>query len=225
MNPMTSALSKGAGSVALKITIVAAAALGGTGMVSSNVFAALTATATNTSGGQVTTGTLKLTMAPSGVSGITNGFTTAIANIGPGDTYNRYVDLTNGGTLDGMTPTLQLVTSDTSTLSESTTAGLQIAIAGCSIAFTNTGTCGGTPTTVLASTPAKTLKTSATSITLPTLLAAGVSYLKVSVSLPASTENVLNGVLPSGTIQGLTANLTWTFIITDSSAVPVGVNS
>lgn len=225
MNPMTSALSKGAGSVALKITIVAAAALGGTGMVSSNVFAALTATATNTSGGQVTTGTLKLTMAPSGVSGITNGFTTAIANIGPGDTYNRYVDLTNGGTLDGMTPTLQLVTSDTSTLSESTTAGLQIAIAGCSIAFTNTGTCGGTPTTVLASTPAKTLKTSATSITLPTLLAAGVSYLKVSVSLPASTENVLNGVLPSGTIQGLTANLTWTFIITDSSAVPAGVNS
>jgi hypothetical protein len=225
MNPMTSALSKGAGSVALKITIVAAAALGGTGMVSSNVFAALTATATNTSGGQVTTGTLKLTMAPSGVSGITNGFTTAIANIGPGDTYNRYVDLTNGGTLDGMTPTLQLVTSDTSTLSESTTAGLQIAISGCSIAFTNTGTCGGTPTTVLASTSAKTLKTSATSITLPTLLAAGISYLKVSVSLPASTENVLNGVLPSGTIQGLTANLTWTFIITDSSATPSGVNS
>ncbi|CAN2229944.1 Peptidase M73, camelysin [Candidatus Nanopelagicaceae bacterium] len=225
MNPMTTVLSKSAGSIALKITIVAAAAIGGAGMVSSNVFAALTATATNTSGGQVTTGTLKLTMAPSGVSGITNGFTTAIANIGPGDTYNRYVDLTNGGTLDGMTPTLQLVTSDTSTLSESTTAGLQIAIAGCSIAFTNTGTCGGTPTTVLASTSAKTLKTSATSITLPTLLAAGVSYLKVSVSLPASTENVLNGVLPSGTIQGLSANLTWTFIITDSSAVPAGVNS
>ena len=225
MNPMTTVLSKSAGSIALKITIVAAAAIGGAGMVSSNVFAALTATATNTSGGQVTTGTLKLTMAPSGVSGITNGFTTAIANIGPGDTYNRYVDLTKGGTLDGMTPTLQLVTSDTSTLSESTTAGLQIAIAGCSIAFTNTGTCGGTPTTVLASTSAKTLKTSATSITLPTLLAAGVSYLKVSVSLPASTENVLNGVLPSGTIQGLSANLTWTFIITDSSAVPAGVNS
>lgn len=225
MNPMTTVLSKSAGSIALKITIVAAAAIGGAGMVSSNVFAALTATATNTSGGQVTTGTLKLTMAPSGVSGITNGFTTAIANIGPGDTYNRYVDLTNGGTLDGMTPTLQLVTSDTSTLSESTTAGLQITIAGCSIAFTNTGTCGGTPTTVLASTPAKTLKTSATSITLPTLFAAGISYLKVSVSLPASTENVLNGVLPSGTIQGLTANLTWTFIITDSSAVPAGVNS
>ena len=225
MNPITSALSKSAGSVALKVTIVAVAAVGGTGMVTSNVFAALTATATNSSGGQVTSGTLKLTMAPSGVSGITNGFTTAIANIGPGDTYNRYVDLTNGGTLDGMTPTLQLVTSDTSTLSESTTAGLQIAIAGCSQAFTNLGACNGTPTTVLTSTPAKTLKTSATSITLPTLLAAGVSYLKVSVSLPASTENVLNGVLPSGTIQGLTANLTWTFIITDSSAIPAGVNS
>ncbi len=225
MNPMTAALSKGAGSVALKITIVAAAAIGGAGMVSSNVFAALTATATNTSGGQVTTGTLKLTMAPSSVSGITNGFTTTIANIGPGDTYNRYIDLTNGGTLDGMTPTLQLVTSDTNTLVESATAGLQIAIAGCSQAFTSGGDCGGTPTTVLTSTSAKTLKTSATSITLPTLLAAGVNYLKVSVSLPASTENVLNGNLPVGTIQGLTANLTWTFTITDSSATPVGVDS
>lgn len=222
---MTTVLSKSAGSIALKITIVAAAAIGGAGIVSSNVFAALTATATNTSGGQVTTGTLKLTMAPSGVSGITSGFSTTIANIGPGDTYNRYIDLTNSGTLDGMTPTLQLVTSDTNTLVESATAGLQITISGCSIAWTNGGVCNGTPTAVLASTPAKTLKTSATSITLPTLLASGVNYLKVSVALPASSENVLNGVLPSGTIQGLTTNLTWTFIITDSSAEPAGVNA
>ena len=218
MNPMTTALSKGAGSVALKITIVAAAALGGAGMVSSNVFAALTATATNTSGGQVTTGTLKLTMAPSGVSGITNGFTTTIDKLGPGDTANRYIDLTNAGTLDGMTPTLQLVTSDTNTLVESSTAGLQITISGCSVAWTNTGTCGGTTTNVLGSTSVKTLKTSATSITLPTVLAAGVNYLKISTSLPASSENVLNGVLPVGTIQGLSATLTWTFVITDSSA-------
>ena len=225
MNPMTSALSKGAGSVALKITIVAAAALGGTGMVSSNVFAALTATATNTSGGQVTSGTLKLTMVPSATAGTTAGFSTAIGNIGPGDTYNRYINLVNGGTLDGMTPTLQLVTSDTNTLVESTTAGLQIAISGCATAWTVTFTCSGGATTVLGSTPAKTLKTGATTITLPTLLAGQTSYLKVSISLPASTENVLNGVLPSGTIQGLTANLTWTFIMTDSSAVPAGVDS
>ena len=220
MNPMASALSKGAGSIALKVTIVVAAAVGGTGMVASNVFAALTATATNTSGGQVTTGTLKLTMAPSGVSGITNGFTTTIDKLGPGDTANRYIDLTNAGTLDGMTPTLQLVTSDTNTLVESATAGLQIAISGCSIAWTSAGVCNGTTTAVLTSTPAKTLKTAATSITLGSVLAQTTNYLKISTSLPASNENVLNGVLPVGTIQGLTATLTWTFVITDSSANP-----
>lgn len=220
MKAMTTALSKGAGSIALKITIVSAAALGGAGMVATNVFAALTATATNTSGGQVTTGTLKLTLAPSSVSGITNGFTSTIANIGPGDTANRYIDLTNGGTLDGMTPTLQLSTSDTNTLVESSTAGLLIAISACSQAWTNTGSCGGTTTVVLASTSVKTLKTSAQNITLPTVAASTVNYLKVSTSLPASTENVLNGVLPSGTIQGLSATLTWAFTITDSSANP-----
>ena len=98
---MSMALSKGAGSMALKVTIVTAAALGGAGMVATNVFAALTATATNTSGGQVTTGILSLTMAPSGTVGITNGFTTPIDKVGPGDTFNRYIDLTVAGTLDG----------------------------------------------------------------------------------------------------------------------------
>lgn len=225
MNPITSALSKGAGSVALKITIIAVAAVGGTGMVTSNVFAALTATATNTSGGQITTGTLKLTMAPSATAGTTAGFSTVIDKVGPGDTFNRYINLTNAGTLDGMTPTLQLITSDTNTLVESATAGLQVSIAGCATAWTITFTCTGGSTVVLASTPAKTLKTAATAITLPTLLASGVNYLKVSITLPPSNENVLNGTLPSGTIQGLTANLTWTFVMADSSATPVGVDS
>ena len=69
------------------------AAIGGAGLVASNVFAALTATATNTTGGSITSGTLKLTLAPSAVSGITNGFTTAIAGFAPGDTANRYIEL------------------------------------------------------------------------------------------------------------------------------------
>ena len=115
MNPMSAALSKGAGSIALKVTIVVTAAVGGAGMVSSNVFAALTATASNTSGGSITTGTLSLTLAPSAVTGITGGFTTAITAMGPGDTVNRYIDLTNAGTLDGASPTLQLSTADSNT--------------------------------------------------------------------------------------------------------------
>jgi hypothetical protein len=218
MKPMTHVLSRTAGSMAIKVTIVVAAAIGGTGMVASNVFAALTATATNTSGGSVTTGTLKLILAPSAVSGITGGFTTAITGMGPGDTVNRYVDLSNTGTLDGASPTLQIVTSDSNTLVNSSSAGLQVAITACSVAWTNTGTCSGTSTTVLASTPASTIKTAAQNLTLPSVLVGGVNYLKVATTLPAGTENVLNGVLPVGTVQGLTATLTWTFIIQERAA-------
>jgi hypothetical protein len=219
MSQKGSLLTRGASSVALKVTIVIAAALGGTGLVASNVFAALTATATNTSGGSLTTGTLKLELAPSGVSGITGGFTSPISAMGPGDTFNRYIDLSNTGTLDGATPTLQLVTADSNTLVNSPTAGLQVTITSCTVAWTNTGTCSGTASASLATTPVSTLKASAQSIILPSVLVGGVNYLKVSTALPIGTENVLNGVLPVGTVQGLTAALTWTFVIQERAAV------
>ena len=218
MNPMSAALSKGAGSIALKVTIVVTAAVGGAGMVSSNVFAALTATASNTSGGSITTGTLSLTLAPSAVSGITGGFTSAITAMGPGDTVNRYIDLTNAGTLDGATPTLQLSTVDSNTLVNNGTTGLQVAISACTVAWTNTGTCSGLTSSVLATTPAATLKSSAQSLTLPTVLASGVNRLKVSISLPVGNENTVNRVLPVVTVQGLTAALTWSYTVTERSA-------
>ena len=219
MNPMATVLSKSAGSIALKITIVAAAAIGGAGMVSSNVFAALTATASNTSGGSVTTGTLSLTLAPSAVSGITGGFTTAITAMGPGDTVNRYVDITNAGTLDGATPTLAVTTVDSNTIVNNAVTGLQVTVSACTVAWTNAGVCGGVTTSVIGLTPVATLKSSAQTITLPTVLATGVNRLKVSISLPAGSENTVNGVLPVGTVQGLTAALTWQFTVTERSAV------
>lgn len=219
MNPMTSALSKGAGSIALKITIVVAAAIGGAGMVASNVFAALTATANNTSGGSVTTGTLKLELNASAVSGITGGFTSAITAMGPGDTFNRYIDLRNTGTLDGASPTLQLSTADSNTLVNNASTGLQVLIQACSIPWTNGGICNETTTAVLSSTPVLTLKTSAQNLTLPSVLTGATNYLKISTSLPAGTENVVNGVLPVGTVQGLTAALTWNFLIQERAAI------
>lgn len=218
MKVITKLLSKGAGSFILKVVIVVAAAVGGAGMVASNVFAALTATANNTTGGSVTTGTLKLELAPSSVSGITGGFTSAITAMGPGDTVNRYIDLSNTGTLDGASPRLQLAASVANTLTTSASAGLQVTITSCSIAWTNTGTCGETSTAVLASTPASTLVAGATPITLPSTLAGATNRLKVSIALPAGTENVINGVLPVGTVQGLTSALTWSFIIDERAA-------
>jgi hypothetical protein len=217
MNPMKMALSKGAGSIALKVTIIGAAAVGGAGLVASNVFAALTATATNTSGGSVTTGTLKLEYAAAGASG---GFATAINAMAPGDTVNRYIDLTVSGTLDGETPTVQLATVDSNTLVNDGVKGLQVAISACSVAWTQSGagTCSGTTTTVLATTSVLTLKGGAASVTLPTVLAGSTNRLKLAISLPTSSENVINGVLPVGTVQGLTAGLTWSFVIQERTA-------
>ncbi len=211
------AFSNGIGSIAIKVMIVAAATLGGVGLVSTNVFAALTATATNTTGGSVTTGTLKLEYAASGASAA---FGTPIAAMSSGDTVNRYIDLNVSGTLDGESPTVQISTSDTNTLVSDGTKGLQISISACSVAWTQTGagTCSGTTTSVLSSASVLSLKTSAASITLPTKLAGTTNRLKLAITLPVATESVVNGVLPVGTIQGLTAGLTWSFVIQERTS-------
>ncbi len=210
-------LTTGMGSVAIKVTIVVAAALGGVGLVATNVFAALTATATNTTGGSVTTGTLKLEYAASGASGA---FATPIAAMSSGDTVNRYIDLNVSGTLDGESPTVQITTSDTNTLVTDGTKGLQISISACSVAWTQTGagTCSGSTTSVLSNTSVLTLKTAAANITLPTKLAGTTNRLKISITLPVATESVVNGVLPVGTIQGLSAGLTWSFVIQERTS-------
>lgn len=217
MNPKTSVLSKSAGSKAIKIIIFVAAAIGGAGMVSSNVFAALTATATNTSGGSVTTGTLKLEYLAAGSS---LAFSSPISALGPGDTVNRYIDLSVTGNLDGESATVQISTSDSNTLVNDAVKGLQISITACSVAWTQTGagTCSGTATSVLTSTSVLSLKASATNILLPSTLAAGVNRLRLTTNLPASSENTVNGVLPVGTVQGLTASLTWAFVIQERTA-------
>ena len=214
------AFSKGAGSVALKVAIAATAVIGGTALVSSSVFASLTASATNTTGGSVTSGTLKLTQAASTVPLITGGFETAISNMAPGDTINRYVTLTNAGNLDAITPTLGLSGTGPTLLTSDATKGLQIVVNNCSIAWTSAGVCTSPATTtpVLASTSAAALATPK-ALTL-TNTAGFVSNLQISITLPNGTENVLNGALPTVTIQGLSTVLTWTFSQTQRTGVP-----
>ena len=101
-----------------KIAIIAIAAVGGISFVSSNVFASLNATAFNTTAQNISVGTLKLTQADVG-----NGFTTAIGPIQPGDTQNRYIDVTNGGSLVGSAMTLQIADAQAAaTITTATTA-------------------------------------------------------------------------------------------------------
>ncbi len=196
---------------AAKTLMIGAAVIGGGALVGSGVFAALNATAFNPAGQSATTQTLKLTQSASAVGGITGGITTAIANLAPGDVVNRFIDLTNGGTMGATNLKLQLADSTTSLLTSDGTKGLQIAISECSTAWTSAGTCGGTPTTVMASTTATSLIATAKTVSVGSLASGAVNRLKIEITLPNSTETTTNGVLPSGTIQGLSSSLTWTF--------------
>jgi len=71
------------------------------------------------------------------------------------------------------------------------------------------GVCSGTAGTPVSGS----LKSMATT---PLSLASNVTngatlHYQVSVTLPDQNETVTNGALPANTIQGLTANITWTF--------------
>ncbi len=213
MNLLSGTVIQSAARLSVKLVVVAAATVGGGALVSSSVFASLTAVATASTA--VTTGTLKLTQTATGASG---GFATAITAMAPGDSINRYVTLLNGGTLDAITPTLRVADSGTTTLTTDGTNGLQVTVAACSVAWTQaTGVCSGTTTAVLASTSANTLLSN-TALNLPSNTAAASTALKITIALPAGTEVTTNGTLPVGTVQGLTPTLTWTFTETQRTA-------
>lgn len=200
------------------VALFSVAAVAGIAAVNNGVFASLTATAFNTSAHSVSTGTLKLTQAASGVAGLTAGFTTAVTLMAPGDTINRFVDVTNGGTLAGSAMTLKVADSAATVLTTDAFNGLQVTAKECTVAYTTvTGVCSGTETTVLAAIPAATLLTAQTA-TFASMAAAAVTHAKFIISLPAGTEVTANGTLPGGTVQGLTSLLTWTFTETQRTA-------
>jgi hypothetical protein len=201
------------GSKALHFAIVGTAAIGGLAIVSSAVYASLNAQTYNTVAQAVSTETLKLTMAPSAVAGLTGGVTTAVANVAPGDVVNRFLELSNTGTMAGSALDLMISDAASTALTSNSSAGLQIAIFECATQWTTvTGLCSGTAgTQVMASTPAATLLTSHIPVTVASLAAGTTSHLRLQMTLPAGSEVTTNGVLPVGTVQGLTSSLTWTF--------------
>ena len=189
--------------------LAGAALVAGTGLLltGTGVYAALSATAFNTTAEAVTSGTLKLTLADNGA-----GFSQAVSNVAPGDVVNRYVTLTNGGTLDGKDLKLGVADATPSLLTSDATKGLRVTVSSCPTAWTATsGACSGTPTVVLASTALSSLRTTAAAFTTTTVVAGAVQHLQLSLTLPDQVETTVNGLLPNPTIQGLTAALTWTF--------------
>jgi spore coat-associated protein N len=191
------------------LALTAAVTSVGLALTGVGVYAALSATATSTSQ-TITSGTLSLTMAAESGSA---GFTSAISNLAPGDTVNRFVDLTSGGTLPGQALTLGVTDGTPTRLSTDSTNGLQVTVSGCTVAWnTTTGACSGSTNTVLASTPLATLTGSASTLVSGAVASGTVYHLKVGVYLPSLLNDVTtNGTPIANTLQGLSASLTWTF--------------
>ena len=176
-----------------------------------SVIASLNATAFNTVAQGINSGTMKLDLANNG-----NGFGQNISNLVPGDTVNRYVTLTNSGSIDGIGLTLKTAQTGTATLINDGTGGatnkaLRLSVKSCSVAWnTTTGVCSGTETTELAATQIGAL-TSATSLSSSTMASGAVKYLQMKIELPDQNETTVNGVLPANTVQGGSVNVTYTF--------------
>jgi Camelysin metallo-endopeptidase len=197
-------------------SLLGLAALAATGAA---VLAGLTANAASTE--SVTSGTLSLTV-PAGSGSV--GFNDNVTNMAPGDVSNVYVDLTNGGSLDGNGITLGVSGTGTSLLTTSTSDGLAVAVTQCSVAWTaSTGTCSGTTSPLVASTAVATLSSTPATVVSGDVPAGTVDHLQVSLSLPDQDETTVNGTYPDPTIQGQNTTLTYTF--SEDQRPPITTNS
>lgn len=198
------------GSRFLKVTAVMGTIGGAFLILGSSVFAGLNATvsASNSS----TSGTLALSSTNNGV-----GFSQSVSNLAPGDVVNRYITLTNGGTLDAQSIGLAVTATGTSTLindgiSPATNKALTLAVYSCSGTWnTTTGACSGTTNTEIAATPLGSFATKKGFAVTPTMLANGAQNLQLQLTLPDQSETTVNGVAPANTVQGGSVSLSYLF--------------
>lgn len=201
--------------------LLAALAVGAAGLAitGGGVYAALNATASNTTAQNATSGVLSLTMEDNGT-----GFSQAVSNLAPGDVVNRYVNLAQGADLDGNDLTLAVADATPTLLTTSATKGLRVKVTQCDGTWTpgtGAGSCDGT-TTVLLNNAALSTLTAPVSVKAGTNAAGTTLKLQIALTLPEQTETTVNGEPPAGTIQGLSSSLTWTFGETQRTATTTG---
>jgi hypothetical protein len=183
------------------------------------IYGALTATVSNSDDPlEVSAGTLILELENNG-----KGFTEDVTNLAPGDTVNRYVVLTNSGSLDGDTLTVKVTpTGDASLIDDGTgsaaTKAVTLAISSCSVAWVpGTGACGGTTTVLRSAIPLGDFEADI-SLGSGTFEPTATKNLQISLSLPDQDETTVNGVLPTDTVQGKSVSVTYTFGIVQRTA-------
>ena len=198
---------RGAKKLALSSLMLAAAG----GVASQGAFATFTSTAT---GGPQTiaSGTVTIALGATGAS--TNRLNINASGLAAGDTVSRSVDLINSGSLNLASITLTTTASPSSALDTNTANGLQMAIYRCTSAWTEAGsnpaftyTCGGTTSTVLASTPVIGAAMALSNLTATT--AGNTDHLEVVLTLPGAAPNAL---------EGLTSTISYAFTGTQRAA-------
>ena len=200
--------------------LIAAFAVGAAGLAitGGGVYAALNATASNTTAQSAGSGVLSLTIANEA------SFTQPVSNLAPGDIVNRYVTLEQGSDLAAKDLTLKVTDATPTLLTTDETRGLRVSVTQCVGGDWTAGACTGSGASAVPLATNASLKTLATT---PAGLAGSVAAgstvkLQLALSLPDQTETTVNGNAPAGSIQGLSAALTWTFSETQRTSTTTG---
>ncbi len=200
-----------------KIITASTVAVAGLALTTSGVWTALQATADNVANPLATsTGTLSLTLTNKGDGiGTSGAASAAISLMAPGDTVYRFIDLTNGGTLPALGMTLGITGSGSNALTTDATNGLAVAVDTCATAWTaittGSGTCSGSITNAVTSSAISGWGSKSVIGAAVPIAPLEVTHARIKISLPPGSETTSNGQLPSGTVQGLATNLTFTF--------------
>jgi spore coat-associated protein N len=191
--------------LALSIALIlVAVALAGVG-----AFAAFTSSASVSQ--SIASGTVKIALGATGTAD--NRLNIAATGVVPGDTIQRAVNVSNTGNQDFASITLTTAASTSSLLDTDATDGLQMVIERCSVAWTEGGsapaytyTCSGTTSSVLSS---RAVIGSSLSLSNLGLTAGTTNHLRVTLTLPSTAGN---------TLQGLTSVIAYTFTGTQRAA-------
>lgn len=162
----------------------------------------------------ITSGTLLLTLDDDG-----NGFSVDISDLAPGDTVDRFVVLTNTGTLDaGELGFAITATGDTVLIADGadgiTTKALTITIDRCTEAWTVADSAcegEGTESSLLTVRTLGVAEDDGNNATGLTLDSGRTLHLRIRLQLPDQDEVSTNGVLPANSVQGAEAQITVSF--------------
>lgn len=176
--------------------VVASLALVGTaaGVAGLGTYGAFTSS--TSASAAVASGTVNIAL---GASGTANRLSVAASGMVPGDTVQRAVTLSNAAGNQALSAvTLTTSALPTSKLDTDTTMGLQLVVDNCSVPWTEAGTspaytytCSGTTTSVLATHPVIGSNLSLGNLT--SVAAGQTDNLRVTLTLPATADNTLQG--------------------------------